>query len=163
MIIGAAQAQAQDKEKLIISFKIANPQASAYNSDSMVYKISSIVINNLNKTIPAYMDKNIQFNLERANAEISDSNIDFALPITVMSVNASKPNIVTSYETALTSSQLVSNVIKERNTLTNTATYSATFGIYEQYKDINGLTNSLIYSKATIYPNATGIMELREK
>ncbi len=85
-VMGSNNAYAQDKEKLIISFKIANPQPSAYNSDSMVYQISSIVTNNLNKTIPAYMDKNIEFNLKRANAEISDSVFDFALPITVMSV-----------------------------------------------------------------------------
>jgi hypothetical protein len=80
------------------------------------------------------------------------------IPITVISVNASKPNIVTSYETTLKASQLTSNVVKEHNTLTNTTTYSAAFDFFEDIKDL-----TKVDAKATIYPNATGIMELIEK
>ena len=80
------------------------------------------------------------------------------IPITVISVNASKPNIVTSYENKLDSTQPISNVVKEHNTLTNTTTYSAAFDFFEDIKDL-----TKVDAKATIYPNATGIMELIEK
>ena len=156
MVIGAAQAQAQ--EKLVMTLKLSNPQPSAYNGNSTVYQISSVILNNLNKSVTAYLNKNIQFNLKRANTEISDTDISLAIPITVISVNASKPNIVTSYETTLKASQLTSNVVKEHNTLTNTTTYSAAFDFFEDIKDL-----TKVDAKATIYPNATGIMELREK
>ena len=78
----------------------------------------------MNKSVPAYINKNIQFNLKDANAEISDRDMTLSIPITVINVNASKPNIVTSYVTTLKASQLTSNVVKEHNTLTNTTTYS---------------------------------------
>ena len=144
-------------EKLFISFKLDNPQPSAY-SNSTVYHISSFISNNLNKSFANYINKKIEFNLKNANAEISDRDISLSIPITVISANASKPNIITSYETTLKASQLTSNVIKEHNTLTIITTYSATFDLFE---DINRITS--VDTKATIYPNATGLMELREK
>jgi hypothetical protein len=86
------------------------------------------------------------------------SDIYLSIPFTVIDTT-SKPNIITSYKGTLGVGALTSNLVKEHNTLTNITTYTGGFGLlaggYSSIADLD--------VKTTIYPNATGIMELREK
>jgi hypothetical protein len=119
--------------------------------------IPAVISDNLNRSSHAtYTNKTIEYNLKDADARISDNDLHLTIPITVID-STSKPNIITSYKTTL-GANVFSNLIKERNTLTNITTYSGDSDLSANYAKIADLD-----VKATIYPNATGIMELREK
>lgn len=159
IIIGAAQAQAQEKEKFFMSLKLVNSQpGSIFNNNGAVYNIPTIISDNLNRSShPTYTNKTIQYDLENADARISDSDLHLTIPITVIDNATSKPNIIKSYKTTL-GLDVLSGVVKERNTLTNVTTYSGDGYLTANYANIANVDVN-----ATIYPNATGIMELREK
>jgi len=156
----AAATQAQEKEKFFMSFKLANPQPSSYYKNATAYDISDIISNNMNKSFTTYMHKKIQFNLKDTSntyARISDSDIDWRIPFTI--IDTSTPNIIRSQESTLGKSLgSTSNLVKEYNILTNITTYTGESGLLVDYSHIADLD-----VKATIYPNATGVMELRQK
>ncbi len=162
MIIGAAQAQAQaqDKEKFFMSLKLVNSQpGSIFNNNGAIYNIPAIISDNLNKSYPTFTNKTIEYDLKNADTRISDSDLHLTIPTTVIDSATSKPNIITSYKSTLRL-DVLSGLVKERNTLTNVTTYS-NIGFLALPVNYANIVN--VDVKATIYPNATGIMELREK
>jgi hypothetical protein len=156
--VATIQAQAQEKEKFFMSLKLVNSQPnSILSNNGAAYNIPAIISDNLNKSgHGTYANKTIEYNLKEADAQISDSDLHLTIPITVID-STSKPNIITSYKSKL-GVDILSDLIKERNTLTNTTTYSGDGDLTANYANIGHLDVN-----ATIYPNATGIMELREK
>jgi hypothetical protein len=151
----------QDKEKLFLSFKLVDPHPDSYYRNATNYDISKVISNNMNKSIPNYMNKKIEFNLKNnfninTNVRISDNNIDWTIPFTV--IDTSTPNVIRSQQGTLGASALTSNLTKEHNTITNITTYTGQSGLFVNYSNIADVD-----VKVTIYPNDTGIIETRQQ
>lgn len=141
------------EEKFFMVMQIEQDPNAILAVDAIPYKVTNITTNMKN-----YQGNKIHYDLEKSNFWISNDTMHLNQPFQRLYTDT--PNVVKTRnsEMGIDLVQIKENYERELNTLTNVTTYTSSSPLY-----IDGQTFiDDLNVTAVVYPNSTGILELRQ-